>query len=144
MTTTAIAAPAEAHGTTPHGSAVGAAAVRASPGEAHSFVAPGAAIGAVADRPRARGGAPTLNRPHEVIVSTIERSLGTELRVSVVQLPRRRLAWLSVCSWVRSGVGDDWRPDSRPTRIRPVELPLVIEALQRGVERARELGWDVR
>jgi hypothetical protein len=140
----AIASPAEAHGTTAPGSAIGAAAVRASPAEAHSFVAPGAAIGAAESPTRSRGRAPTINRPNEVIVSTIERSLGTELRVSVVQLPRRRLAWLSVCSWVRSGVGDDWKPDSRPTRIRPVELPLVIEALQRGVERARELGWDVR
>ena len=94
--------------------------------------------------------APTISRPHVVTVSTIERSLGTELRVSVVQLPRRRMAWLSVRCWVRSGrgdaenEGDDWRPDNRPTLIRPAELPLVVEGLQRAVERARELGWEIR
>jgi len=85
-----------------------------------------------------------------VLVSTIERNAGCEVRVYLVRLPRRD-ARVSAALWYRNAfkLGDDWRPEQKArggfdTLIRASEVPLVVDAFQRAIEKARQLGWHLR
>jgi len=88
------------------------------------------------------------SRTEDVLVSVIERSNGTQIRVSVVRYLGRKGAMVSVSVWYRDPFreGEDWQPNRRPWNggplIRSDEVERVAAAMQTAVDRARELGWS--
>jgi hypothetical protein len=95
----------------------------------------------------ARVGVPPGKQPPlEVLVSVIERNAGHQIRISIVRFLGRNAAWLCIAEWWRNAfkAGDDWRQARRAPLILASEMPLVIEATERAIERARELNWEIR
>jgi len=90
------------------------------------------------------------SKAEEVLVSVIERNSGAQLRVSIIRLPGKSRPLFSVVLWVRDPFkeGEDWRL-ARPwlnggTLLHANEVPRVAVAMASAVERAKQLGMEVR
>jgi len=95
---------------------------------------------------RDRGHAPS-SPPEETLVSTIERNNWSEVRIYLVRF--KSWAAVNVSVWYRNpSSGGAWHQDKRPHNSGPLlrlaEVPLVADAMRSAVERARQLGWEIR
>ena len=92
------------------------------------------------------GDSPPLRMPppDEELVLVLPRSPRNELRISLLRFLGTRRALVAVQEWRRDRIGASFRPLMARSLIRGSEISVVIEAMQRAVERARELGWVVR